>query len=58
MTDLGSSKDLAGVKPVTTSHPPWLQSQYQSGLPAVAKVYADVLAGKGDARFCWMLSMQ
>jgi Protein of unknown function (DUF2855) len=92
VTDLGSAKDLAGVKPVlffaptqvkkrseewggaefgkrmvqawmgftktvTESNPPWLQSQYQSGLAAVDRVYAQVLAGKGDARVGHMLTL-
>lgn len=91
VTDLGSGKDLAGIKPVlffapaqvkkrteewggaefgkrmfmawadftktvTTSNPPWLQSQYQHGLAEVSKVYAEVLAGKGNPRTGQMLS--
>ena len=91
VTDLGSGKDLAGVKPVlffapaqvkkrteewggaefgrrmlmawvdftktvTTSNPPWLQSQYQHGLAEISKVYAEVLAGKGNPRTGQMLS--
>jgi hypothetical protein len=92
VTDLGSAKDLAGVKPVlffapaqvkkrseewggaefgkrmvqawmgftktvTESNSPWLQIQYQSGLAAVDRVYAQVLAGKGDARVGHMLTL-
>jgi hypothetical protein len=92
VTDLGSGKDLVGVKPVlffapaqvkkrteewggaefgkrmvqawqgfiktvTTSHPAWLQSQYQQGPQAVSAVYAQVLAGKGDPRIGQMLSL-
>lgn len=92
VTDLGSGKDLVGVKPVlffapaqvkkrteewggaefgkrmvqawqgfiktvTTSNPPWLQSQYQQGLQATSEVYAQVLAGKGDPRMGHMLSL-
>ena len=92
VTDLGSGKDLVGVKPVlffapaqvkkrteewggaefgkrmlmawngftktvTTSNPPWLQSQYQQGLQAANQVYAQVLAGKGDPRIGHMLSL-
>jgi Protein of unknown function (DUF2855) len=92
VTDLGSAKDLAGVKPVlffapaqvkkrseewggaefgkrmvqawqgftktvTESNPTWLQSQYQSGVAAVSAVYAQVLAGKGDARVGHMLTL-
>ena len=91
VTDLGSAKDLAGVKPVLffaptqvkkrteewggaefgrrmvsawqgftktvqSANPPWLQSQSKSGAAAVAEVYAQVLAGKGDARVGWMLA--
>jgi hypothetical protein len=92
VTDLGSTRDLAGVKPVLffapaqvkkrteewgggefgkrmvqawqgftktviESNPPWLQSQYQRGPQAVANVYQQVLAGKGDARVGWMLTL-
>lgn len=91
VTDLGSGKDLAGVKPVlffapaqvkkrteewggaefgkrmlmawteftktvTNSNPAWLQNQYQHGLAAVSRVYAEVLAGKGNPRTGQMLS--
>ncbi len=91
VTDLGSAKDLAGVKPVlffapaqvkkrssewggaefaarmvrawvgfslkvTQSNPPWLQSHYQQGLQATSRVYAEVLAGRGDPRIGQMLS--
>ncbi len=90
--NLGSGKNLAGVKPVlffapaqvkkrteewggadfgkrmlmawagftktvTTSNPPWLQSQYQQGLQATSQVYAQVLVGKGDPRIGHMLSL-
>ncbi len=92
VTDLGSGRDLAGVKPVlffapaqvkkrteewggaefgrrmvgawqgftktvTSSHPAWLQSQYQQGLQAVPRVYAQVLTGKGDPRTGQMLTL-
>jgi hypothetical protein len=42
---------------VTQSNPSWLQSQYQSGEEAVSRVYAQVLAGKGDARVGNMLTI-
>lgn len=45
------------TKTVTSSNPPWLQSQYQQGLQATSKVYAQVLAGKGDPRMGQMLSL-
>ncbi len=89
--DLGSGKNLAGVKPVlffapaqvkkrteewggaefgkrmlmawteftktvANSNPAWLQSQYQHGLAEVSRVYAEVLAGKGNPRTGQMLS--
>jgi hypothetical protein len=45
------------TKTVTTSNPPWLQSQYQKGPQATSQVYAQVLAGKGDPRMGHMLSL-
>lgn len=41
---------------VTQSSPPWLQSQYQHGAAEVSRVYAEVLAGKGNPRTGQMLS--
>ncbi len=92
VTDLGSGKDLAGVKPVlffapaqvkkrteewggaefgkrmvqawtgfttsvTTAKLAWLQPQYQSGLAAVTRVYAQVLSGRSDPRMGHILSI-
>lgn len=89
--NLGSGKDLVGVKPilffapaqvkrrteewggaefgrrmvgawqgftktVTSSHPAWLESQYQQGLQATSQVYAQVLTGTGDPRTGHILS--
>jgi Protein of unknown function (DUF2855) len=92
VTDLGSGRDLVGVKPVlffapaqvkkrteewggaefgkrmvqawtgfttsvTTAKLAWLQPQYQSGLAAVTRVYAQVLSGRSDPRMGHILSI-
>jgi len=45
------------IKTVTTSNPPWLQTQYHQGVREVSKVYTEVLAGKGSPRIGHMLSI-
>jgi Protein of unknown function (DUF2855) len=92
VTDLGSGRDLVGVKPVlffaptqvkkrteewggaefgkrmvqawtgfttsvTTAKLAWLQPQYQSGLAAVTRLYAQVLSGRSDPRMGHILSI-
>ena len=41
----------------TGAQPPWLTVQHHDGGTAVASAYADVLAGKGDARVGHILSL-
>ena len=42
---------------VATSNPPWLVVQQHAGAQAVQAAYAQVLAGRGDARLGHMLSL-
>jgi hypothetical protein len=48
---------LSFTKEVTQSTPAWLSTQQHAGAEEVTRVYAQVLAGRGDPRVGHILSL-